>query len=60
MLKFLRDLPVHQRPELNVKGLAKASLLEEGDSESSLKTLIKNGVVESYTQLVDRIPEEAA
>ncbi len=60
LLKFLRDLPVHQRPELNAKGLAKASVLEEGDSESSLKTLIKNGVLESYTQLVDRIPEEAA
>lgn len=60
LLKFLRDLPVHQRPELNAKGLPKASLLEEGDSESSLKTLIKNGVLESYTQLVDRIPEEAA
>ncbi len=60
LLKFLRDLPVHQRPELNGKGLAKASVLEEGDSESSLKTLIKNGVLESYTQLVDRIPEEAA
>jgi primosomal protein N' (replication factor Y) len=60
LLKFLRDLPVHQRPELNAKGLAKASVLEEGDSESSLKTLIKNGVLDSYTQLVDRIPEEAA
>ena len=60
LLKFLRDLPVHQRPELNAKGLAKTSVLEEGDSESSLKTLIKNGVLESYSQLVDRIPEEAA
>ena len=58
LLKFLRDLPVHQRPELNTKGLPKASLLEEGDSESSLKTLIKNGVLESYSQLVDRIPEK--
>ncbi|MCE2777936.1 MAG: DEAD/DEAH box helicase family protein, partial [Algoriphagus sp.] len=60
LLKFLRDLPVHQRPELNAKGLPKASLLEAGDSESSLKTLIKNGILESFTQLVDRIPEEAA
>ena len=37
LLKFLRDLPVHQRPELNAKGLPKASLLDEGDSESSLR-----------------------
>ena len=59
LLKLLRDLPLFQRPELNVQGVLKAALLEEGDSESSLKTLLKNGVLESFTQIVDRIPEEA-
>lgn len=57
LLKFLRDIPVFQHPELNEKGLAKASLLEEGDSESSLKTLIKNGVFETFKQVVNRIEE---
>ena len=60
LLKFLRDIPVFQRPELNEKGLDKASLLEEGDSESSLKTLIKNGVFESFKQIVNRIEEVEA
>ncbi|PZV82176.1 replication restart DNA helicase PriA [Algoriphagus aquaeductus] len=60
LLKFLRDVPVFQRPQLNEKGVDKATLLEEGDSESSLKTLIKNGVFETFKHVVNRIEEEAA
>lgn len=60
LLKFLRDVPVFQRPQLNEKGVDKATLLEEGDSESSLKTLIKNGVFEIFKHVVNRIEEEAA
>ena len=58
LLKYLRDVPVFQKPKLNEKGLDKASLLEEGDSESSLKTLIKNGVFESFKVVVNRLAEE--
>ena len=58
LLKYLRDVPVFNKPQLNEKGLDKASLLEEGDSESSLKTLIKNGVFESFKHVVNRIEEE--
>jgi primosomal protein N' (replication factor Y) (superfamily II helicase) len=57
LLKYLRDIPVFNNPALNEKGLDKATLLEEGDSESSLKTLIKNGVFESFRQVVNRIDE---
>ncbi|MEN2281018.1 primosomal protein N' [Algoriphagus sp. SE2] len=57
LLKYLRDIPVFNNPALNEKGLDKAKLLEEGDSESSLKTLIKNGVFESFKQVVNRIDE---
>lgn len=57
LLKYLRDVPVFNNPSLNEKGLDKASLLEEGDSESSLKTLIKNGIFESFKQVVNRIDE---
>ena len=57
LLKYLRDVPIFQSPKLNEKGLDKAKLLEEGDSESSLKTLIKNGVFESFKQLINRIGE---
>lgn len=60
LLKFLRDVPVFQRPQLNEKGVDKSTLLEEGDSESSLKTLIKNGVFETFKHVVNRIEEEAA
>ena len=58
LLKYLRDVPVFNKPQLNEKGLDKTSLLEEGDSESSLKTLIKNGVFESFKHVVNRIEEE--
>ncbi|OOG78145.1 primosomal protein N' [Algoriphagus sp. A40] len=58
LLKYLRDVPVFQKPKLNEKGVDKATLLEEGDSESSLKTLIKNGVFESFKLVVNRLQEE--
>ncbi len=58
LLKFLRDVPVFQKPHLNEKGVDKATLLEDGDSESSLKTLIKNEVFESFKLVVNRIEEE--
>lgn len=58
LLKYLRDIPVFQKPQLNEKGVDKASLLEEGDSESSLKTLIKNGIFESFKVVVNRLAEE--
>jgi primosomal protein N' (replication factor Y) len=58
LLKYLRDVPVMQKPFLNEKGLDKTRLLEEGESESSLKTLIKNGIFESFKVVVNRIQEE--
>ncbi|WP_026956784.1 replication restart helicase PriA [Algoriphagus vanfongensis] len=57
LLKYLRDVPIFQNLKLNEKGIAKSSLLEEGDSESSLKTLIKNGVFESFKLVINRIEE---
>lgn len=58
LLKYLRDVPVFQKAPLNEKGVNKASLLEEGYSESSLKTLIKNEVFETFKLVVNRIEEE--
>lgn len=57
LLKYLRDVPVFKNIKLNEKGVDKTTLLEEGDSESSLKTLIKNGVFESFKVVVNRIEE---
>ncbi|WP_086540520.1 replication restart helicase PriA [Algoriphagus antarcticus] len=58
LLKYLRDVPVMKLPKSNEKGVDKAILLEEGDSESSLKTLIKNGIFESFKVVVNRLAEE--
>jgi primosomal protein N' (replication factor Y) len=58
LMKYLRDVPVFQKLHLNEKGVDKTTILEEGDSESSLKTLIKNGIFESFKVIVNRIPEE--
>lgn len=58
LLKFLRDVPVFQNSSLNEKGIAKATLLEEGDSESSMNTLIKNGIFESFKVVVNRLADE--
>ncbi len=60
LLKFLRDVPVFNKPHLNERGVEKSTLLEDGDSPSSLNTLIKNGVFESFKHVVNRIEEEAA
>jgi primosomal protein N' (replication factor Y) len=58
LMKYLRDVPVFQKLYLNEKGVDKTTILEEGDSESSLKTLIKNGIFESFKVVVNRIAEE--
>ncbi len=58
LMKYLRDVPVFQKLHLNEKGVDKTTILEEGDSESSLKTLIKNGIFESFKVVVNRIAEE--
>jgi primosomal protein N' (replication factor Y) len=58
LLKYLRDVPVFQKPHLNERGVDKATLMEEGDSESSLKTLTKNGIFESFKHVVNRLGEE--
>lgn len=58
LLKYLRDVPVFQNLKLNEKGVDKYTLLEEGDSESSMNTLIKNGIFESFKVIVNRLEDE--
>lgn len=57
LLKYLREVPVLQNSSLNERGINKTGLLEEGESESSLKTLIKNEVFEIFKHVVNRIDE---
>lgn len=58
LMKYLRDVPVFHKLHLNEKGVDKTTILEAGDSESSLKTLIKNGIFESFKVVVNRVAEE--
>ncbi|HLW20564.1 MAG TPA: primosomal protein N' [Cyclobacteriaceae bacterium] len=61
LLKYLQQVPVYQRPELNEKGLDRRSFAEAGLSASALSTLIKNGIFEEFKVIVSRfetIPTE--
>jgi primosomal protein N' (replication factor Y) len=54
ILKYLQQVPIYQKPELNNKGLEKKILTDAGLSGSSYKTLIKNGVFEEFKVIVSR------
>lgn len=58
VLKYLQEVAVLSNPEDNRSGIAKRVLLDENLSESSLHTLIKNGVLEEFEIIVSRFPEE--
>lgn len=60
MLKYLQDVPVLQHPESNKAGISKKSLLQGGASESSLATLVRNGVLEEFETVVPRFGFEDA
>jgi primosomal protein N' (replication factor Y) len=57
LLKYLQEIPVYKKPELNQKGLDKKVITDAGLSVSSLKTLIKNGVLEEYKIIISRFEE---
>jgi len=54
LLAYLRDVPVFVDPECNEAGLKQKNILEAGLSRSSLMTLIKNGIFESFDVIVSR------
>ncbi|MBW3468446.1 replication restart helicase PriA [Arthrospiribacter ruber] len=58
LLKYLQEVPVYKKPELNTKGLEKSVFSEANLSASSLKTLIKNGILEEYKIIISRFEEE--
>lgn len=57
LLKYLQDVPVLSHPEKNKDGVLKKKLLNEDLSESSLNTLVRNGVFEEFDFLVSRFGE---
>ncbi len=57
LLRYLQEVPIYQSPELNEQGIDK-SLFNEADlSVSSLNTLIKNRVFESFEVVISRFGE---
>lgn len=54
LLKYLQQVSVFQKPEENAKGLEKKVLTDHGCSPSSIDTLVKKGVMESFKVLVSR------
>ncbi|SNS18653.1 replication restart DNA helicase PriA [Belliella buryatensis] len=58
LLKYLQEIPVYQNPALNSKGVEKKVIADAGLSMSSLKTLIKNGVMEEYKLIISRFEDK--
>lgn len=54
LLKYLQEIPVFSHPEINTKGIAKARILDAEISESSIRTLIKNKVLEEFDVVIPR------
>ncbi|MEX2595172.1 MAG: primosomal protein N' [Anditalea sp.] len=54
LLRYLQQVPIYQKPELNEKGLEKKNISDAGFSVSSLKTLIKNGIFQEFKVIISR------
>ena len=54
LLKYLQHVPVLSNPAPNEEGIEKNLLTQDEISESSLKTLIKNQIVEEFEIIVSR------
>jgi primosomal protein N' (replication factor Y) len=54
LLKYLQHVPVLSNPALNEEGVEKSILTKDEISESSLKTLVKNLIVEEFEIIVSR------
>ena len=56
LMAYLSETQVDENPKSNQDGIAKKALMDSGDlSVSSVKTLIKNGVLEEWDQQVSRV-----
>jgi primosomal protein N' (replication factor Y) len=57
LLKVLQELPVFQNKGINTPGVTKAKILADDISESALRTLIKQRVLEEFEVSVSRFHE---
>ncbi|RZK33576.1 MAG: primosomal protein N', partial [Hymenobacter sp.] len=57
LLKYLQRVPVHHNEHLNNQGIEKAALTSSPHlSPSAVNTLIKNGILEQFDQIISRFP----
>jgi len=54
LLFYLQRIPVYNNPKLNDKGIDKSDFKSAGLSTSSLKTLIKNNILEEFEVIISR------
>jgi primosomal protein N' (replication factor Y) (superfamily II helicase) len=54
LLKYLQQVPMLKHPAANKTGISKKELLIHDISDSSLNTLIKNGVLEEFEVVIPR------
>lgn len=54
LMQYLQWVPVLEHPAQNKTGISKKSLIDAGLSDASLKTLIKNEILEVWEQKIDR------
>lgn len=54
LLRYLQLKPAYQKLEDNERGLLKSSLNNESVSTSSVNTLIRNGILEEFEEIVSR------
>ena len=54
VLKYLQLCPVLQNPECNWQGIEKSELVQGDISPSSIRTLVKNEVLEEFEEVVPR------
>ncbi|MCO6357352.1 replication restart helicase PriA [Roseivirga pacifica] len=60
LLKYLQEVPVYQKPEMNEFGIEKSVFTDAGFSTSSLNTLIKNNILEAFEVIVSRFDEASS
>ncbi|WP_345221571.1 replication restart helicase PriA [Hymenobacter koreensis] len=57
LMRYIQRVPVYQNEHLNHRGIEKAALTSSPHlSPSAVNTLIKNGVLEQFDQIVSRFP----
>lgn len=59
LLKYLQEIPVIKQVDSNTNGIGRSQLLKNEISESSLSTLLKNGVFEEFERIISRFEEQS-